>query len=84
LDDVEDVWIFSERFSFIYMRMVYTCFGKVQDIIQKAFDNLEPGGYLEMQDAIFPPTSAKGLKNTDLGRWAEAVISAGQKNWEGL
>jgi hypothetical protein len=79
VDDAEDPWTFSERFDFIHLRMVHLCFPLGPDIITKAYDYLEPGGYLEFQDAVFPPTSTGDLRNTNFEDWTNKIISAGKQ-----
>lgn len=52
--DAEDEWNFSEQFDYIHGRALMSCFADPRSIIQKAYDALEPGGHLEMQDGLFP------------------------------
>ncbi|KAJ4346389.1 uncharacterized protein N0V89_010318 [Didymosphaeria variabile] len=52
--DAEDEWNFSRPFDYIHGRALLTCFADPRSIIQKAYDNLAPGGYLELQDGLFP------------------------------
>ena len=52
--DAEDEWNFSRPFDYIHGRALLTCFADPRSIIQKAFDSLAPGGYLELQDGLFP------------------------------
>jgi SAM-dependent methyltransferase len=52
--DAEDVWSFHTRFDYIHGRALLSCFTDPRSIIQKAFDNLQPGGYFELQDGLFP------------------------------
>lgn len=45
--------------------------------MQKAFDNLVPGGYLELQELVFPFCSAKPLpKDSPYARWTEVTWEA--------
>ncbi|KAJ4293537.1 hypothetical protein N0V90_008820 [Kalmusia sp. IMI 367209] len=52
--DAEDEWNYSRPFDYIHGRALLTCFADPRSIIQKAYDNLAPGGYLELQDGLFP------------------------------
>ncbi|RDW56506.1 S-adenosyl-L-methionine-dependent methyltransferase-19 [Coleophoma crateriformis] len=54
IDDLESNWTFSEKFDFIFSRMMIGSFADVPRFIQQSFDNLTPGGYLEMVDLSFP------------------------------
>ncbi|CAK7274960.1 hypothetical protein SEPCBS57363_006432 [Sporothrix epigloea] len=82
VDDVEKDWTWSRSFDFIYWRALLGCFSDPQSIVQKCFDNLEPGGYLEMHDGYFliecddgtlPPDCAL-LEMTKLAREASARL----------
>ena len=52
--DAEDDWNYGRPFDYIHGRALLTCFADPRSIIQKAYDNLAPGGYLELQDGLFP------------------------------
>lgn len=54
IDDAEDEWIFSEKFDYIHGRALLSCFKDPQYVLREAYRSLAPGGYLEMQDMIFP------------------------------
>jgi SAM-dependent methyltransferase len=54
IDDAEDEWVFSAKFDFIHIRAVMTCFANPRFVIEQAYRTCAPGGYLEMQDGIFP------------------------------
>ncbi|CAK7222064.1 hypothetical protein SCUCBS95973_004714 [Sporothrix curviconia] len=54
VDDIEKEWTWSRPFDFIWWRALLGCFSDPQAMVQKCFDNLEPGGYLEMHDGTFP------------------------------
>ncbi|RDW88482.1 hypothetical protein BP6252_00514 [Coleophoma cylindrospora] len=50
VDDAEDPWQYEQPFNLIHARMVAACFKSHYRIFQSAFENLDPGGYLELQD----------------------------------
>ncbi|KAF2467871.1 S-adenosyl-L-methionine-dependent methyltransferase [Lindgomyces ingoldianus] len=52
--DAEDEWNFSQQFDYIHGRALMSCFTDPREMIRKAYDSLEPGGYLELQDGFFP------------------------------
>ncbi|KAK2022366.1 TAM domain methyltransferase [Colletotrichum zoysiae] len=54
MDDLEMEWTWPQRFDFVFARMLVGSLCDYQDFVNKAFDNLEPGGYLEMQDVCLP------------------------------
>ncbi|CZR66302.1 related to methyltransferase [Phialocephala subalpina] len=85
VDDSEDVWNFSQQFDYVHGRALLTCFKSHLPVIKSAFDSLRPGGYLELQDAIFSARCVDdSMKGTDLERWCGLVLKATEalgKNW---
>lgn len=80
MDDAEDDWMFTRPFDYVHMRGTMTCFRNPRDILQKGFDALAPGGYLEMQDSIFPMHCHDDtLEGTALDIWGKACVEAGKK-----
>ncbi|KAI1855358.1 hypothetical protein JX266_000223 [Neoarthrinium moseri] len=90
-DDAEDEWIFPAphppeaicqgpcvhwiKFDYIHLRMVATCFNDMRGIIQKAFNNLKPGGWIEFQDGSFDLRQENGIyEGTPLHRWSDGCI----------
>ncbi|KAG9778974.1 S-adenosyl-L-methionine-dependent methyltransferase, partial [Aureobasidium melanogenum] len=47
IDDAEELWVYDHRFDYVHCRLMAGCFADPEKLIQQAFDNLEPGGYLE-------------------------------------
>jgi SAM-dependent methyltransferase len=54
VDDAEDEWTFSKTFNFVHGRMLFTCFKDPRKVIKMAFNSMDLGGYLELQDAVLP------------------------------
>ncbi|GKT60031.1 methyltransferase domain-containing protein [Colletotrichum tofieldiae] len=50
VDDVEEEWLYSQPFDYIHLRFMNGSLADWKKIITKAYDNLLPGGYLEIQD----------------------------------
>ncbi|TKA37610.1 hypothetical protein B0A54_11694 [Friedmanniomyces endolithicus] len=77
IDDAEDVWIYNQTFSLIHARLMAGCFADWPNFFRQAYQNLEPGGWLEMQDYGLP---VKSVDNTHLGtdvhRWGELLCAA--------
>jgi hypothetical protein len=49
-------------------------------VIKQAFDALEPGGYLELQDGCFPfQYIGESPRDSALYRWNEEVVAGGAK-----
>jgi ubiquinone/menaquinone biosynthesis C-methylase UbiE len=80
IDDAEDEWIYSKKFDFIHIRFVMTCFANPRFVIEQAYKTCAPGGYLEMQDGVFPlHCHDDTLEGTVLETWAKAAHEAGTK-----
>ncbi|TPX19002.1 uncharacterized protein E0L32_011319 [Thyridium curvatum] len=52
--DAEDEWSFPQKFDFVHMRAVVTCFRDPKAVFAQARDALQPGGYLQLRDPIMP------------------------------
>jgi hypothetical protein len=50
-DAEEDNWAFDFEFDYIHMRMVASCFDDPDKVCRNIFNNLEPGGWVEIHDA---------------------------------
>ncbi|AEO62416.1 uncharacterized protein THITE_133689 [Thermothielavioides terrestris NRRL 8126] len=52
VEDSSDDWDYPSEFDFIHTRMTISCWSDMKtQIIQRAFDHLRPGGWLECQEA---------------------------------
>ncbi|SMY22890.1 unnamed protein product [Zymoseptoria tritici ST99CH_1A5] len=80
IDDAEDAWLYPEKFDFIHARLMSGCFSDWPEFIRQAYENLEPGGWLELQDYGLPVRSAD---NTHLGtsvyEWGQLLCQASLK-----
>ncbi|KAI1464469.1 S-adenosyl-L-methionine-dependent methyltransferase [Daldinia caldariorum] len=54
IDDAEDEWTFGEKFSYIHGRALMSCFDDPAAVVKQGFEHLEPGGFMEFQDGLFP------------------------------
>ncbi|KAK5130728.1 hypothetical protein LTR08_001715 [Meristemomyces frigidus] len=80
VDDAEDLWIYDQPFDFIHARLMAGCFADWPNVMRQAYQNLEPGGWLEVQDYGLPVKSADGTHlGTDLMRWGELLCEASMK-----
>ncbi|EFX06460.1 methyltransferase type 12 [Grosmannia clavigera kw1407] len=80
IDDLEKEWTWTKKFDFIFSRMMLGCFENLPAIIKVAFDNLEPGGYLELQDMALPARSDDNTLHPDsyLSNWCNYCFNAGE------
>ncbi|KAI1329044.1 S-adenosyl-L-methionine-dependent methyltransferase [Xylariaceae sp. FL0255] len=80
IDDAEDEWTYTEPFTFIHGRALLSCFDDPEKVVRQAYENLEPGGFLEFQDAFFPMDwVGEPPTKTALYRW-NCLMSEGVKN----
>ncbi|KAL1301884.1 hypothetical protein AAFC00_006064 [Neodothiora populina] len=78
--DADEDWNSKRHWNFIHARAILTCFTDPKSIIQKAYDNLAPGGYLELQDPILPwKFASPPPENSAFVRWNELSIEASIK-----
>ncbi|WPG97566.1 Hypothetical protein R9X50_00034300 [Acrodontium crateriforme] len=77
IDDAEDPWMYDQPFDYIHARLMAGCFADWPHFFQQAYENLEPGGWIEVQDYGLPVKSIDGTAdNTDLMRWGELLCEA--------
>lgn len=56
MDDAEDQWNFRSRFDLIHARASVLCWRDYAAFVNEAYQALEPGGWLEMQELNHQPT----------------------------
>ncbi|KAI1109357.1 S-adenosyl-L-methionine-dependent methyltransferase [Nemania sp. NC0429] len=70
IDDIEDDWIFSAKFDYIHGRHMVGSISDFPKLFAAIRDNLNPGGWVEMQDYYVKLQSIDGtLDGTALQRW---------------
>ena len=76
----EDVWPFQRKFDLIVGRMLIGSVISPVHVFQQAFQNLVPGGWLELQDAC-PPTSDDDSipQNSPYAEWVGLYCQALKK-----
>ncbi|KXH38641.1 hypothetical protein CNYM01_08728 [Colletotrichum nymphaeae SA-01] len=83
IDDIEEAWAFCKPFDYIHSRLMTSSIGDWQEYIQKCFDNLNPNGYLELNEVDLYCKSDDGTLADDsaLNRfsklWGEAAVIFG-------
>jgi ubiquinone/menaquinone biosynthesis C-methylase UbiE len=56
VEDSEKDWVFPNiKFDYVHFRMTFTCFDDPRKVLYLAYENLNPGGWIEYQDSIFQP-----------------------------
>ncbi|KAJ4250154.1 hypothetical protein NW762_011967 [Fusarium torreyae] len=81
VDDLEAEWTYSRPFDFIYLRAMT---GSIRDwpkLLNQAFKNLSPGGYIELMDPIYPATSDDETvsKDSAVYKWSTLMNEAATK-----
>lgn len=67
-DSEKDQWIpgaFPAPFDFVYLRLVNAAFNDHLTVMKKCFDNMEPGGWIEYNDASFELICTDGTLKPD-------------------
>ncbi|KAL2112294.1 hypothetical protein VUR80DRAFT_7981 [Thermomyces stellatus] len=83
VDDLEKDWTWAKPFDLILSRVMAGSFSDYEDYIKKAYDALEPGGYLELQDIHAPfscdDDTMAGTQTEQLGNlFLEASLALGR------
>ncbi|KAH8653841.1 S-adenosyl-L-methionine-dependent methyltransferase [Xylariales sp. PMI_506] len=76
VEDSEEEWVGNENqpFDYVHMRFVATCFDDTKVVLRHAFNNMSPGGWIELQSPDFMVQSLdNNLDGTPLLRWFELV-----------
>lgn len=74
-----DEWVYEyqQPFDFIFMRLVNSCFDDHRAVFKKAFDHLEPGGWIELNDATFELLCTDGsIEGTNIQKWSARMFEA--------
>ncbi|KAF6808582.1 methyltransferase domain-containing protein [Colletotrichum sojae] len=65
VDDIEEPWLYSRPFDYIHCRMMTSSLSDWRQFIQRSYDNLTPGGYLELQEIDLMPKCDDGTLKPD-------------------
>ncbi|PHH90477.1 hypothetical protein CDD83_3544 [Cordyceps sp. RAO-2017] len=78
-DAEENEWPFREKFDYVHLRCVVTCFNSTQSVMQKAFDHMHSGAWIELWDMtsewLSPDDTVDG---TALAEWAALLVKGGK------
>ncbi|KAL8409210.1 hypothetical protein RB594_007597 [Gaeumannomyces avenae] len=82
IDDLEEPWTFSFKFDYVHASMMTGAFRDWPRFMGQAYDFLNPGGYLELQDIDFPVRCDDGSLPADcaLRRWSDLLMEAGRRS----
>ncbi|KAI1840944.1 hypothetical protein JX266_012880 [Neoarthrinium moseri] len=75
-EDAEDEWLYPHKFDYIHFRFVTTCFDDPKAVMRSAFENLNPGGWIEYQDiqtGFWSPDES--VRGTSIEKWGRHLIA---------
>lgn len=84
IDDYESEWTYKEKFDLIHGRLMVTSMGDPPALFRKAYENLAPGGWFEIQELYMPILCDDGTmpKDSAFQKWndlfGEAVSKMGR------
>ncbi|RDW89041.1 hypothetical protein BP6252_01073 [Coleophoma cylindrospora] len=81
-EDYEEEWKYPAPFSLIYGRALVSCLKDPRQTFATAYKHLTPGGWLELNDPIFPFKSQDGSleeKGKPLLQWSEEAQAGSAK-----
>ncbi|KAH7303120.1 S-adenosyl-L-methionine-dependent methyltransferase [Stachybotrys elegans] len=76
IDDMEKEWTWKRKFDFVFGRDLM---GSVQDwaaLLRCILDNLNPGGWVEIQDYGYPHHEGTESPPTKLSEWLQEMVRA--------
>ncbi|CAF3596232.1 unnamed protein product [Fusarium graminearum] len=78
LDDIDEDWTYSEPFDFVHSRFMNFSVQNWKSYLTKIYENLTPGGYVELQDVDVIMGSDDGtLKpDTTMYKWCQLLDEA--------
>ncbi|OHW95814.1 methyltransferase domain-containing protein [Colletotrichum incanum] len=81
VDDIDEEWTYSQPFDYIHSRFMTASIRNWKEYIKKCYDNLTPGGYLELQDADVMPRSDDDLlpKNAAIVKYVNLLKEVSKK-----
>lgn len=74
-------WDYPTPFDYIHLRCVLSCFDDHRTVMRKSFENLRPGGWIELMD---PDYYAQCTDGTLEGTYLERLFQTLQKAMSGL
>ncbi|KAF9879142.1 hypothetical protein CkaCkLH20_03375 [Colletotrichum karsti] len=81
IDDIEESWTFSRPFDYIHSRMMTSSLSEWKTYLQRCYDGLAPGGYLELDEMDKPTSDDGSLKEEHaLHKYLELVFGALEKS----
>ncbi|KAF4840238.1 Secondary metabolism regulator LAE1 [Colletotrichum siamense] len=82
IDDLEEEWIYSRPFDYIHHRLLNSCINDWDVYLTKIYENLVPGGYVELQEGEIRLMSDDDTlpADSDLAKYIDLLQEAAEKN----
>lgn len=75
-DADDDEWTYNQLFDYIHFRFFCAFVTDIRQVVQKAFDHLEPGGWMEFQEATHEIACSDGsLEGTAMQKSSQILTS---------
>lgn len=81
IDDYDSEWTYKQEFDLIHGRLMVTSMADPRALFRKAYDNMAPGGWFELQDLYMPILSDDGTMTEDSAfkHWNDLFVEAVKK-----
>lgn len=81
IDDAGKDWAYDRKFDYIHTRAISSGIRDWDRFIEQAFENLNPGGWIELQELHFPLQCDDGTATQDrpIMKWGQGVFNATKK-----
>lgn len=82
VDDAEGDWVYPYNFDFIHLRTLGGSLKNVPRLLKQAYDNLEPGGWIEWQEYEGKWRSDDGsLQGSKTMEWQNHINESSERNF---
>ncbi|KAK1986409.1 methyltransferase domain-containing protein [Colletotrichum cereale] len=80
VDDLEEEWLYSQPFDYIHSRFMTASVNDWKVYLQKCYDNLVPGGWVELQEVDIMPHCDDGtlMPDSPLIKCSQLLIEASE------
>ncbi|KXH42573.1 hypothetical protein CNYM01_09491 [Colletotrichum nymphaeae SA-01] len=81
IDDIEEEWTYSEPFNYIHSRFMNASIANWKEYLKKCYDNIAPGGYLELLENQVDPVSDDNTlpKDSSIHEYVSLIRSGSEK-----
>ncbi|EFX04982.1 methyltransferase type 12 [Grosmannia clavigera kw1407] len=81
VDDFEQDWLYHKKFDYIHAREIAGCVSDPDQLVRRAFENLVPGGYFEIQTVYprFVSDDGTHTKAVNAQLWIKSVCDGAAK-----